>query len=158
MDRSRIALVALCLIVVFGVTLSAQEPPAAALVAQLMKAPGTLLGAGHNTRPAGPFKLVSYRVHELALAQPVTVTVNGKTIVVDRAWRLTITGGPFAPRAIPAVIEIDGAAAGVALESADESELRLVTFDPSALRDGARVTVSYGELRSDLPEPLHVNR
>ena len=164
MPRSRsLSLIALSLVVLFTTALAAQEAPGPPpgtekLVTQLMNAPGTLIGAGRNTHPAGPFKLVTYRVDLLALAQPITITLNGKSVTVDKAWRLTITGGPFAPRAIPAVISIDGTPAGVALESADESALRFVTFDPAALHNGARVTVSYGELRSDLPETLNVSR
>jgi hypothetical protein len=151
----RIALALVCLLI--SGTLLAQQPPPA-LVAQLMKAAGTLRGEGTNASPAGPFKLKTYRVHELALAQPITVTIDGKSITTSKAWRLTVTGGPFAVRAIPATVEVDGAPAGVALENADESELRLVTFDPGALHQGAQVTVAYGDLRSNLPETLNLNR
>jgi hypothetical protein len=123
-----------------------------------MKAAGTLRGEGQNVKPTGRLGLKSYRVHELALAQPITVTVNGRSITTGKAWRLTVTGLSFAARAIPATIEIDGVAAGIALESADQSELRLVTFDPDALHQGAQVSVAYGELRDALPETLNLNR
>jgi hypothetical protein len=153
----RIAVVILCVVLGTGGTLLAQQAPPA-LVASLMNAAGTQRGQGENTKPTGALGLKSYRAYELALAQPVTVTVNGKSITTSTAWRLNITGGPFAARAVPAIIEIDGVPAGVALESADQSELRLVTFDPAALHQGAQVTVAYGELRFPLPETLNLNR
>lgn len=149
----RVSLILLCLAISIGAA-HAQQP---ALVAQLMNAAGTLRGQGQNATPAGPHKLLTYRVHQLALPQPVTVTINGKSITTSTAFRLTVTGGPFAARAIPAVIEIDGVAAGAALESADQSALRFVTFDPALLHQGARVTVAYGDVRSDLPETLNLH-
>ena len=141
----RITVSFLCLALVTGSLLAQQQAPPG-LVLQLMKAAGTLRGEGK-----------SYKVHELTLPQPVTVTIGDKTITTDKAWRLTITG-TFVARAMPAVIEIDGVAAGVALESADQKELRLVTFDPAALHQGARVAVAYGEIRTQLPETLNLNR
>ena len=153
----RISLVVFCLLLGMSGALFAQQPPPG-LVVQLAKANGTLRGEGRNANATARLALKSYRVHELALAQPVTVTVNGKSITTSKAWRLTITGGPFAARAVPATVEIDGVAAGIALENADLSELRLVTFDPDALHQGAQVTVAYGELRDALPETLNLNR
>jgi hypothetical protein len=149
----RSSLILLCLAVCSGAAY-AQQP---ALITQLMNAPGTVRGQGHNTTPAGAHKLLTYRVHQLALSQPVTVNIHGKSVTTSTAYRLTVTGGPFAARAIPPVIEIDGVAAGVALESADQSALRFVTFDPALLHQGARVTVAYGDVRSDLPETLNLN-
>ena len=153
----RTAVYLFCLAVAVSGTLMAQQAPPG-LVNQLMRAPGTLIGQGQNAKATGPFGLKTYRVDELALPQAVTVDVGGKPITTSKAWRLTITGGPFAARAIPAVIEIDGVAAGVALESVDQSALRLVTFDPGAIHEGAQVTVAYGDVRSTLPETLHVSR
>lgn len=152
----RIPLFVFCLMLSASAGLAQQPPPS--LVAQLMKAAGTLRGEGQNAKATARLGLKSYRVHELTLAQPITVTVNGKSITTGKAWRLTVTGGPFAARAIPATVEIDGVAAGVALESADLSELRLITFDPDALHQGAQVTVAYGDLRDALPETLNLNR
>jgi hypothetical protein len=147
----------LCFTFCLAGVLVAQTPPGK-LVVDLMKAAGTLRGQGQNTKASGALGLESYRVHELALAQPVTVNVGGKPITTSKAWRLTLTGGPFAVRAVPATIEIDGVPAGIALESADRSELRMVTFDPAALHQGAQVTVAYGELRFPLPETINLNR
>src|SRR5436853_2251434 len=127
----RTTAVLLCFTFCVAGVLVAQQPPGK-LVVDLMKAAGTLRGEGRNATPAGALGLKSYRVHELALAQPVTVTVGGKSVTTGKAWRLTVTGGPFAVRAVPATIEIDGAPAGIALESADRAELRMVTFDPAA--------------------------
>jgi hypothetical protein len=155
--RRRISAVLLCFTLCLAGTALAQQPPGK-LVVDLMKAAGTLRGEGQNAKAHGPLGLKSYRVHELALGQAVTVNVGGKPVTTSKAWRLTITGGPFAVRAVPAAIEIDGVAAGIALESADGSELRLVTFDPAALHQGAQVTVAYGEMRFPLPETINLNR
>jgi len=152
----RLAVVLFCLGFSMSALFAQHAPPG--LILQLTKAAGTLRGEGQNNNPHGPLGLKSYKVHELALGQAITVTVGGKTITTDKAFRLTVSGGPFVARAIPATIEIDGAPAGIALESADQSELRLVTFDPAALHQGAEVTVAYGELRFPLPEKLNLNR
>src|SRR4051794_33010015 len=109
----RILVVCLCLALAAGGALVAQQAPPG-LIVQLTRAAGTLRGEGQNTQPYGALGLKSYRVHELALAQPVTVTVGGKAVTTSKAWRLTVTGSAFAARAIPATIEIDGVAAGVA--------------------------------------------
>ena len=151
------SLVFFCLGLCLAGALLAQQPPPA-VVAGLMNAAGTLRGQGQNATPNGPLGLKSYLVHELALAQPVTVTIDGKSVTTSKAWRLTITGGPFPVRAVPATIEIDGVAMGVALESADRSALRVITFDPAAIHQGAKVAVAYGELRFALPETLNLNR
>ena len=149
----RLSAVVLCLLLGLSGALYAQQPPPA-LVAQLMKANGTLRGEGQNGKATARLGLKSYRVHELSLPQPVTI--NGKS--VSKAWRLTITGTAFPVRAIPATVAIDGVAAGVAMETADLTELRLVTFDPDALHQGAQVTIAYGDLRDTLPETLNLNR
>lgn len=142
----RFTVLLFCLAFVLSGALVAQQAPPG-LIVKLTKAAGTLRGEGK-----------SLKVHELALDEPITVTVNGKSITTKKAWRLTITGGPFAARATPPTIEIDGAAAGIALESPDQSELRLITFDPDALHQGAKVTIAYGDVRSQLTETLNLNR
>lgn len=155
--RRRTPAVLLFLMFCVAGALVAAQPPGKVVV-DLMKAAGTLRGEGKNAKASGALGLKSYRVHELSLAEAVTVDVGGKAVSTTKAWRLTITGGPFAVRAVPATIEIDGVPAGIALESEDRSELRMVTFDTAALHQGAQVTVAYGETRFPLPESLDLNR
>jgi hypothetical protein len=78
---------------------------------------------------------------------------------VSRAFRVTVTGGPFPIRALPAVVWIGDAAVGYGVESEDLDAITAVTFDESLLRDGATVYLSYGDKenkseRSALPEKL----
>ena len=117
---------------------------------------GEVLAQGDNTVPTPNNGLKTYRVEELTL-DPQIVSVDGETIQAAKAWRVTITGGPFPVRAIPPLIWIDGEILGVGLESVDLSEISVVIFDVSSLRDGATIGLSYGENgehREDLPEKL----
>jgi len=127
------------------------------LMADLMKMQGRLLGEGRNTRPTGPLNLTKYRVEELSLPQSVSVELHGKAVEVDKAWRVTIIGGPFQVRALPPVIWIDDVPLGYGAENEQLSEISTVIFDRSLLREGAAISLSYGEsknARMELPEKL----
>jgi|SRR5215204_4865310 len=127
---------------------------------ELLKLPGRLLGEGRNTRPAGQFKLLSYRVEELTLPRAVKVEVRGQEVETDRAWRLTVTGGPFPVRDMPAVLWVDDQIVGYGVENERLSAVTAVTFDRSLLRDGGTVSLSYGEEkqgRAKLPEKLSLS-
>ena len=127
------------------------------LMADLMKLQGRLLSEGRNSQPIGPLKLIKYRVEELSLPQSVRVEIGGKTAVVDKAWRVTIIGGPFPVRALPPVIWIDDLPLGYGAENEQLSEISIITFDRSLLREGAAIALSYGEskdARTELPEKL----
>ena len=50
---------------------------------------------------AGRFKVKNYRVEELTLPEAVSVEVKGKRVEVSRAFRVTVTGGPFPVHAQP---------------------------------------------------------
>lgn len=128
-----------------------------ALMADLMKLPGKLLGEGRNTQPVGPLKLTKYRVEELSLEQSIKVELGGRTVQVDKAWRVTVVGGPFPVRALPPVIWIDDVPLGYAAENERLSEISVITFDRSLLRQGAAIALSYGDskdARMELPEKL----
>ena len=127
----------------------------------LLKLPGRLLGEGRNTRPAGQFKLLSYRVEELALPRAVKVEVRGQEVETDRAWRLTVTGGPFPVRDLPAVVWVNDQIVGYGVENERLSAITAITFDLSLLRQGATVSLSYGEDeqgRVKLPEKLSLGK
>src|SRR5690349_6185851 len=79
--------------------------------------------------PAGKLKVKNYRVEELQLPSPVKVEVKGKRAEVSRAFRVTVTGGPFPVRALPAVVWIDDEPVGYGVESEDLDAITAVTFD-----------------------------
>jgi len=127
------------------------------LMADLMKLPGRLLSEGRNSQPTGPLKLTKYRVEELSLPQSARVEIRGRTVEVDKAWRVTVIGGPFQVRALPPVIWIDDLPLGYGAENEQLSEISTITFDRSLLREGATISLSYGEsknARMELPEKL----
>jgi len=129
-------------------------------VVDLLKLQGKVLAEGKNTRPVGQFNLLSYRVEELQLPRSMKVEVKGQQVQVDKAWRITVTGGPFPVRALPAVIWIDDQIAGHGVENERLTEIRAVTFDHSLLRTGATISLSYGEDKDDrvrLPEKLNLS-
>jgi hypothetical protein len=134
---------------------TAQEPK----MSDLLKMAGKVIAESDAPRAAGKFKVRNYRVEELTLPRPVEVTVGGKRAEVSRAFRVTVTGGPFPVRAMPAVVWIDDVAVGFGVESEELDAITAVTFDASLLREGATVYLSYGDKenkadRSPLPEKL----
>jgi hypothetical protein len=133
----------------------AREPK----MSDLLKMPGRVIAESAATRAAGKFKVRNYRVEELALPRPVSVEVGGRRVETSRAFRVTITGGPFPVRAMPAVVWIDDAAVGYGVESEDLDAITAVTFDESLVREGATLYLSYGDRenkqdRTALPERL----
>ncbi|HEV8140365.1 MAG TPA: hypothetical protein VGP81_11380 [Pyrinomonadaceae bacterium] len=127
------------------------------VMAELIKMHGKLISEGRNRQPVGPLKLISYRLEELTLPQSVTVEINQKATQVNKAWRLTITGGPFPVRALPAVIWVDDVPLGSGVENERLSEISVITFDQTLLREGGVIALSYGEnkeSRLQLPEKL----
>lgn len=127
------------------------------LMAELVKLRGKILSEGRNTQPVGPLKLTRYRVEELSLPQSIKVELGGRAAQVDKAWRVTIIGGPFQVRALPPVIWVDDVPLGYAAENEQLSEISAITFDRSLLREGAAIALSYGEnkdARMELPEKL----
>jgi hypothetical protein len=132
-----------------------QEPK----MSDLLKMPGRVVAESDAAAPAGRLKVKNYRVEELTLPAAVSVEVGGRRVEVSRAFRVTVTGGPFPVRALPAVVWIDDEAVGFGVESEDLDAITAVTFDASLLREGATLYVSYGdkenkEGRTALPEKL----
>ncbi|HYO63100.1 MAG TPA: hypothetical protein VER08_05525 [Pyrinomonadaceae bacterium] len=125
----------------------------------ILRLPGTVVGEGANTRAVGPFKARSFRVEEVSLPRPMRVEVRGRQTEVTKAYRLTVVGGPFPVRALPPVVWVDDEAVGFGVESEDLTEITVVTFDSSLLREGASLYLSYGSKedkddRTRLPERL----
>ena len=112
---------------------------------EIVKLPGKLLAETKLAGPGSELKLTGYRVEEVALPRSVSAEVRGQQVDVNKAWRVTVTGGPFPVRAMPAVIWLDDQIVGYGIENESLSQITAVTFDDSLIRDGGTVSVSYGE-------------
>ena len=127
--------------------------------ANVMKTKGKIIAEGRNATPVGQYKLKTYRVEEISLPKSVAIERQGKLVNLDRAWRVTITGGPFPVRALPPVIWVGDVAVGNGVENEQLSEVSVLVFDRALLRDGAAIALSYGETkqnRDELPEKLRL--
>ena len=128
---------------------------------QLLKAPGKLVSEAKATQPTNELKLTGYRVEEINLPQQLSVELHGQQVAVDKAWRVTVQGGPFPVRALPAVIWIDDQIVGNGIENETLSQITAITFDSSLLREGGVVSISYGEdkeRRVRIPQRLRLTR
>lgn len=114
-------------------------------VRELLKLPGRLLTDTKTTGSSGDLKLTGYRVEEVQLPRTLTTDVRGQQLTVNQAWRVTVTGGPFPVRAMPAVIWIDDQIVGYGIENETLTEITAVTFDGSLIHEGGVVSLSYGE-------------
>jgi hypothetical protein len=112
---------------------------------ELLSLPGKVVSEAKLARPTNELKLTGYRVEELQLPRSLTVDLHGQQVVVDKAWRVTVNGGPFPVRAMPAVIWIDDQIVGNGIENETLSQITAITFDSSLIRDGGVVSLSYGE-------------
>jgi len=130
-------------------------------VKEILKLQGNVISEAKSARPNGDLKLIGYRVEEVRLPRSLTVEVQGRETVVDKAWRVTVQGGPFPVRAMPAVIWIDDEIVGNGIESEDLSQVTAITFDSSLIREGGVVSISYGEdkdTRQRLSQRLQLKR
>jgi hypothetical protein len=116
---------------------------------EIVKLPGKLLTEAKTAGPTSELKLTGYRVEEVPLSHSVNTQVRGQQVVADRAWRVTVIGGPFPVRAMPAVIWIDDQIVGYGIENETLSQITAITFDNSLIREGGVVSVSYGENKED---------
>jgi hypothetical protein len=114
---------------------------------EIVKLSGKVLNQTKTDGPVSDLKLTGYRIEEVSLPRSVTTQVSGQQVAVNTAWRVTVTGGPFPVRAMPAVIWIDDQVAGYGIENEDLSEITAITFDRSLIHDGAVISLSYGETK-----------
>jgi len=112
--------------------------------AEMDSLPSVSVAEGKNRRPVGEFRLRTYRIVELRLTRPLRAEIAGRETQVDRAWRITITGGPFEVRNMPAIIWVNDAPIGIGLEAPDLRSISIITFDSEVIRNGASVGFSYG--------------
>lgn len=112
---------------------------------ELLSVPGKVISEAKLARPTNELKMTGYRVEELQLPRSLTVDLHGQQTVVDKAWRVTVNGGPFPVRAMPAVIWVDDQIAGYGIENETLTQITAITFDSSLIREGGVVSLSYGE-------------
>ncbi len=116
-------------------------------VKEILNLQGRIISEAKSARPNGDLKLTGYRVEEVRLPRSLTVEVQGRETVVDKAWRVTVQGGPFPVRALPAVVWIDDQIVGNGIENETLSQVTAITFDGSLVREGGVVSISYGNDR-----------
>jgi hypothetical protein len=162
--RVAIAIVALSLLLTSGLSALSQRNSAANKelpLKQLLQLPGKLVSEAKSARPNGDLRLTGYRVEEVSLPQNVNVEIRGQQVSVDKAWRVSVQGGPFPVRALPAVIWIDDQIVGNGIENETLSQVTAITFDSSLIREGGVVSVSYGEdkeTRRKFPQALQLKQ
>jgi len=162
--RLAIAIVALTLLLASGLSVLSQRNPAANKelpLKQLLQLPGKLVSEAKSARPNGDLRLTGYRVEEVSLPQNLNVDIRGQQVAVDKAWRVTLQGGPFPVRALPAVIWIDDQIVGNGIENETLSQITAITFDSSLIREGGVVSISYGEdkeTRRKFPQALQLKQ
>jgi hypothetical protein len=158
--RAMIAIVALPLLLATGLSAYSQRSKELPL-RELMQMSGKLIGEAKSARPNGDLRLTGYRVEELSLPQNLNVEIRGQQVAVDKAWRVTVQGGPFPVRALPAVVWIDDQIVGNGIENETLSQITAITFDSSMIREGGIVSISYGEdkdTRRKFSQALHLKR
>ena len=162
--RVAIAIVALSLLLTSGLSALSQRNSAAnkeVPLKQLLQLPGKLVSEAKSARPNGDLRLTGYRVEEVSLPQNVNVEIRGQQVSVDKAWRVSVQGGPFPVRALPAVIWIDDQIVGNGIENETLSQVTAITFDSSLIREGGVVSISYGEdkeTRRKFPQALQLKQ
>jgi hypothetical protein len=93
----------------------------------------------------------------VALPAGVPVPALGGRSDLSSVWRLSVLGGPFPVRSMPPVIWLDDLPSKQVAISPDLTRLSVLLPDRSVLRNGATISVSYGEVagqRQRLPETL----
>ena len=162
--RVAIAIVALSLLLAAGLSAFSQRNPAANKelpLKQLLQLPGKVVSEAKSARPNGDLRLTGYRIEEVSLPQNLDVEIRGQQVAVNKAWRISIQGGPFPVRALPAVIWIDDQIVGNGIENETLSQITAITFDDSLIREGGVVSISYGEdkeSRHKFPQALQLKQ
>ena len=130
-------------------------------VKKILSLPGKVVSEAKSARPSGSLNLTGYRIEEVQLPNGQTVQLHGQQMVVDKAWRVTVNGGPFPVRAMPAVIWIDDQIVGNGIENETLSQITAITFDSSLISEGGEVSISYGEDkegRVKISQRIHLKR
>ena len=158
--RVAIAMVALPLLLASALSAYSQRTKELPL-RELTQLPGKLISEAKSARPNGDLRLTGYRIEEVHLPQNLNVEIRGQQVAVDKAWRVTVQGGPFPVRALPAVVWIDDQIVGNGIENETLSQITAITFDSAIIREGGVVSISYGddkESRRKFPQTLQLKR
>lgn len=158
--RVAIAMVALPLLLASALSTYSQRSKELPL-RELTQLPGKLISEAKSARPNSDLRLTGYRIEEVSLPQNLNVEIRGQQVAVDKAWRVTVQGGPFPVRALPAVIWIDDQIVGNGIENETLSQITAITFDSSLIHEGGVVSISYGEdkeSRRKHPQALRLKR
>ena len=158
--RVAIAMVALPLLLASALSAYSQRTKELPL-RELTQLPGKLISEAKSARPNGDLRLTGYRIEEVHLPQNLNVEIRGQQVAVDKAWRVTVQGGPFPVRALPAVVWIDDQVVGNGIENETLSQITAITFDSAIIREGGVVSISYGEdkeTRRRVPQALQLKR
>ena len=142
--RVAIAMVALPFLLASALSVYSQRSKELPL-RELAQLPGKVISEAKSARPNGDLRLTGYRIEEVSLPQNLNVEIRGQQVAVDKAWRVTVQGGPFPVRALPAVVWIDDQIVGNGIENETLSQITAITFDSSLIREGGVVSISYGE-------------
>jgi hypothetical protein len=113
---------------------------------------GRLVAKGENKRPVGGDKLLSYKLEEVDLPNPMEFEIRGKKHHLTTVLRLTITSESIQgahtiwidDAALPRVFGLGAHAIGTFI------------YDRSILRDGAEISVSASREFVTLPERLRL--
>jgi hypothetical protein len=156
MDR-RMKVAVSSLLVLWSLTLGAAQSSAnpKAQRSQLRErrlAPGRLIAEGHNTKPVGRLKLLTYKLEEVDLLQPAELETRGAKEQISTAFRLTVTSEAVQGSR---VIWIDDVLLPEVWEAGLKSVATLI-YDRSIIRDGAVISVGIGSELHDLPERLRL--
>jgi hypothetical protein len=85
-----------------------------------------------------------FRIEQVDLTKPTTVTVRGESLKATSVYRIVITAGPYPMQDMPSVVSLNTRPLAIGLESVDLQSLTAFTFDKSVLTNGALLTVSLG--------------
>jgi hypothetical protein len=119
---------------------------------------GELIAQWSSAEAVTSFGVTAYQIEELTLPQPIQVPLNGEASSVQKAWRITITGSGFLVASLGYYVWIDETA--VPAKEAGSGLVGFV-FEPSLLREGAKLGISYSDrigLRQQLPGELDLQK
>jgi hypothetical protein len=150
--RNRLLFVVLFLLLSDKNFISRQSPQRNAIKSDPHIAPGRVVTQGQNISPQGKEGLLSYRLEEVDLQDPVDVRFGGKMHHLNSVLRLTVTGESsegahtiwIDDAALPRVFGLGRNGIGVFI------------YDRSIVRNGAEISISDGKQVVTLPERLRV--
>lgn len=126
-------------------------------VERLRTAPGRLLAQGKNRVPVGELQVLSYRLEEVSLPEPIEIDQGQTQTRIENAVRLTVVLDHLVNGSYTIWIDDDGYLA----VPTKNNEITSLIIGNAGLNDEATITVKLGtgchvNARSTLPEKLAV--